>query len=236
MPRKLAGWTLLIVLGVVTTSRGDEAKPRSALAALQPFHDLIGSWRGTGVPEGPGADKQRDFWSETHAWEWRFQGDDAWLTVSVRDGKYWTQGELRYLPDQDQYQLILRTPEKKTKTYTGQLDKRVLTLDAKDAATGEVERVVISLLHSNRFLYRQERKPADRPRFVRLYQVGVTKEGVPFATGGGQPECIVSGGLGTMPVTYKGQTYYVCCGGCRDAFNDEPEKFIQEYEAKQREK
>ena len=51
-----------------------------------------------------------------------------------------------------------------------------------------------------------------------MYQVGATKEGVPFAGGDGKPECVVSGGLGTMPVMYKGKTYYVCCSGCRDAF------------------
>jgi YHS domain-containing protein len=33
-----------------------------------------------------------------------------------------------------------------------------------------------------------------------------------------------------MQVTHKGKTYYVCCSGCRDAFRDEPEKYIREYE------
>ena len=32
---------------------------------------------------------------------------------------------------------------------------------------------------------------------------------------------------------YKGKTYYVCCGGCRDAFKDDPETYIKEFEAKQ---
>ena len=33
-----------------------------------------------------------------------------------------------------------------------------------------------------------------------------------------------------MTISYKkAKTYYVCCGGCRDAFNDNPEKFIKEY-------
>ena len=26
---------------------------------------------------------------------------------------------------------------------------------------------------------------------------------------------------------YKGKTYYVCCSGCRDAFNENPEKFLK---------
>lgn len=42
-------------------------------------------------------------------------------------------------------------------------------------------------------------------------------------------ECVVTGGLGTMPVTFEGQTYYVCCTGCRDYFNDGPAKVLAEY-------
>jgi hypothetical protein len=45
-------------------------------------------------------------------------------------------------------------------------------------------------------------------------------------------ECVVSGGLGTMPVSYKGETFYVCCSGCKDAFVENPEKFIKEFKAK----
>ena len=67
-----------------------------------------------------------------------------------------------------------------------------------------------------------------------VYQVGATKEGVPFAgRGDTSPECVVSGGKGTIAVSYKGKTYYVCCSGCRDEFKDNPEKYIKEYEARQ---
>jgi YHS domain-containing protein len=64
--------------------------------------------------------------------------------------------------------------------------------------------------------------------------VGATKEGVAFAGGDAGPECIVSGGKGTMQVSYKGKTYYVCCTGCRDEFKAEPEKYVQEFEAKKK--
>jgi hypothetical protein len=49
-------------------------------------------------------------------------------------------------------------------------------------------------------------------------------------------ECIVTGGLGTIAVSYKGQTYHVCCSGCRDAFNDDPEKFIKAFEEAKKKK
>ena len=39
-----------------------------------------------------------------------------------------------------------------------------------------------------------------------------------------------------MPVEHMGKTYYVCCGGCRDEFRENPEKYIKEFEAKQKAK
>jgi len=35
------------------------------------------------------------------------------------------------------------------------------------------------------------------------------------------------GGLGTIEVTHAGKSYYVCCTGCRDYFNENPEKFLK---------
>jgi YHS domain-containing protein len=35
--------------------------------------------------------------------------------------------------------------------------------------------------------------------------------------------------VGTIPVTYQGQTYYVCCTGCRDYFNDNPAEVLADY-------
>jgi YHS domain-containing protein len=39
-----------------------------------------------------------------------------------------------------------------------------------------------------------------------------------------------------MRVSYKGKTYYVCCTGCRDAFNDDPVKYIGEFEESKKKK
>ncbi len=48
--------------------------------------------------------------------------------------------------------------------------------------------------------------------------------------------CVVTGGLGKIAVTYKGQTYYVCCSGCKDAFEENPEKILKEFEARKAKK
>ena len=59
-----------------------------------------------------------------------------------------------------------------------------------------------------------------------------TKEGESFSGGGKKPECVVTGGLGTMQVSYNGKTYYVCCSGCADEFKARPKKYVDEFEKK----
>jgi YHS domain len=226
--RLVAGFLVLAALGAALPAEPTATK--SPKQALQALNDLIGEWRGTGTPSG---DRQRrDFWTEKLTWAWQFKGKDAWLTVAFDKSKHFDRGELRYVPAEDSFSFTVRTPDKESLTFTGPLKNRVLTLERKDEGRKETQRVVLTLLHENRFLYRYEVKPQARPLFSKLYQVGATKEGVPFAAGDGRPECIVSGGVGTLPVSYKGQTYYVCCSGCRAEFNEDPEKYVKEYQQK----
>ena len=58
------------------------------------------------------------------------------------------------------------------------------------------------------------------------------REGESLATAKKKNECVVSGGLGTIAVSFKGETFYVCCTGCRDAFNENPQKYIDEFRAR----
>jgi hypothetical protein len=209
----------------------------SAKDALQPFNVLVGSWRGAGAPEGTKDERAAGAWSETADWVWQFKDKDAWLTVAFDKGKHFTKGELRFTPDKDQvrYTLKLTAPDKSTATFVGTLtDKdKLLTLTRTDGPAGEEQRVVFNLLHHNRHLYRFETRPAGTTvAFDKKWQVGATKEGVPFADVPKGPECIVSGGLGTIRVSYKGKDYWVCCTGCRDEFKDDPDKYIREAAAK----
>jgi hypothetical protein len=230
---------LTMFLGVGTllpdSPKSDAPKPISAKEALQPFNVLVGSWKGTGTPEGTKEERAAGTWSETIAWNWQFKDSDSWLAATFEKGKHFTKGELRYTPDKDQsrFTLALTAPDKSVSTYVGTLKDKILTLDRTDGPAGETQRLVITMLHFNRYLYRLETRPAGTTvAFTKQYQVGATKEGVPFAEVPKGPECIVSGGLGTIKVTYKGKEYWVCCSGCRDAFKDDPEKFIKEAEAK----
>lgn len=198
--------------------------PRTPKEALRTFSDLIGSWRGTGTPVGSRADQQKGFWTETMTWQWQFKGDDAWLKVAFDKSKNFTSGELRFSPMDEAYALALRTIANDEIVFRGTYKDKNLTLERK--AQDETQRLVFTLLHDNRFLYRYEVKPQGKSIFTKVYSVGATKEGIPFAAGDGKPECIVSGGVGTLAVTHMGKTYYVCCSGCRDEFNANPQKYI----------
>jgi hypothetical protein len=224
---------LLVAVGASVVWSADAPPRKSAKEALQSFRDLIGSWRGSGTPEGTRAEKARGAWQETIGWEWQFQGEPA-LKATFDKGKYFAEGRLRYVADKDQYRFEVRTVDKTEVVFEGALKEKVLTLDREDEGKKETQRLTFHFLHDNRYLCNYEVKPAGRTTFTRVYQVGATKEGEPFAAGGGSsgPECIVTGGLGTTAVSYKGKTYYVCCSGCRDAFKEDPEKFIKEADKK----
>jgi hypothetical protein len=206
--------------------------------ALQPFNELIGAWRASGEPEvGSPQERQRGFWRETVNWSWKFKGDDAWITVAFGKGKHFKNGEIRFLPDTEKYQLRLTTVDNRELSFLGQFNdsKRSIAFEREDEAKKETQRLTIDFVEDIRFVYRVEYKPEGRKQFVKSYKVGATKEGESIAAGGGGkkgPVCVVSYGLGTIAVSHKGMTYYVCCTGCRDAFNENPDKYLKEYEAK----
>jgi len=233
----------VVILTLFAIAADPAAQAIAPKDALQPFNLLVGAWKGSGAPEGTRDERAAGAWSETIEWIWKFKGSDAWLAVTFEKGKYFSKGELRYTASpakkdspkdaEPRFTLTLTAPDKSSSRYVGTLKDKVLTLDRADGPADEQQRLVISLLHHNRYLYRFESRPAGTSvAFSRKYQVGATKEGVPFADVPKGPECIVSGGLGTIKVSYKGKDYWVCCSGCRDEFKADPEKYLKEAAAK----
>ena len=226
---------VLFSLLVVGTAWADGPKEKPAREALKPLNVLVGSWKGTGTPEGTPQERQKGHWQETVVWEWQFKDADAWLTVTFDKGKHFTRGELRYRPATDDFELTLTTVGKDRLTYAGKLAGKQLALERPVSDAKQVERLTFSLLHDNRITYRLETRPDGGTIFTRKYLVGLTKEGEAFAdVGRPERECVVSGGAGTSPVSFEGKTYYVCCSGCRDEFKANPKKYVEEWEAKRK--
>src|SRR5262249_12723561 len=134
-------------------------------------------------------------------------------------------------PEKKDYELTLTDPKDQKQVFTGSRDdKGYFTFERADSASGDTQQVVMNTAAEGvRFVYRYAVKPKGRTVFNKLWQVAANKEGESLAakqSGKKGPECIVTGGLGTITVSYKGQTYYVCCTGCKDAFESNPEKYI----------
>jgi hypothetical protein len=195
---------------------GKGSDPKEALQALQ---DFIGGWKGSGVNQ-----KTMDIWKESINWSWRFKGKDAWLTVDFLGSRLFKNGEIRWLPDKQKYQMTLVDKQDKKLIFEGELKKDALNLELIKIKTKDV-RTVYS------FSVRTEGRTLAFP----TYQLAYTKEGESFGTDTNKkPECVVTGGLGTMALSYNGVTYYVCCSGCRDAFNEDPAKIIKQYLARKK--
>ena len=75
---------------------GDAKAAKEALKELQEF---VGEYKGAGGPDKAGHPTPKETWTETINWGWKFKGDDAWITLDVKDGRYLKSGEVRYLPD-----------------------------------------------------------------------------------------------------------------------------------------
>ena len=225
---------LVIFLALPRLAADDSEEPASAKEALQAFNDYIGEWKGTGDVE-PAKKASKTFWTETVSWAWRFKKDDAWLVMTVKDGKLFKGGELRYLMDQKKYQLTATDLKDKKLVFEGELKKGRLVLERTDADKRETQQITMNVAGGGvRFNYWYKTKTAGKKVYSGGYLVACNKEGESLGGKKEGQECPVSGGLGKIAVSFKGETFYVCCTGCRDAFNENPEKYVKEFKAKQK--
>ncbi|MEO8494001.1 MAG: hypothetical protein ABI614_02950 [Planctomycetota bacterium] len=228
-----ARWLVVLFTALILGADrpGEHANGKQALSKLQ---DYVGQWRGVGqVRRG----STQGAWSETADWAWKFQDGNASLTFRADDAKYFDSGTLRAIQGDGSYELSVAS-KNATLTYAGTLDETgALVLNAADAPADKPARISIrQVAEGKRMLVLFERRVGD-DRYLRMAEVGYTREGSDFGKGTNYIECIVTGGVGTIPVTFEGKTYYVCCTGCRDLFNDDPAAAIAEYrERKEQEK
>ena len=210
----------LVVLFVTTAVVGlevveDQARDRKALAALQ---DYVGTWKGAGqVRRG----STQGAWIEESEWVWQFDKQGAAIVLKSVKGKFVMQLELRATEKQDAFVATAKTPEGAALQFAGKLDDSGrLILVNKDPQNQTVGRISIRIVAAGKRMIVMYEKLLTGTLYTRLGELGSTRKGSMFGGGATMIECIVSGGKGTIPVTFNGKTYYVCCSGCRDYFND----------------
>ncbi|HVV99141.1 MAG TPA: YHS domain-containing protein [Planctomycetaceae bacterium] len=197
--------------------------------ALSQFNGLIGKWRGAAQPT---RGSTKGAWTEKAEWIWDVKKDAVSLRYDIEDGQQLKSARLSYRPDNKQYRLHATFADDTERDYTGTLTGNKLVLESAEDQ-GKVYRIGITLLNEKRTLVLLEQRPANSDRFARIVEVGYTRDGTSLAVEGQDgPECIVTGGKGTMSTVYKGKTYWFCCTGCRDAFNDDPDGIIAEAAAR----
>lgn len=204
----------------------------TAKQKLAPLQDFVGEWKGVGQRE---RGKSEGGWIEKSSWAWKFdQGEAAAIAFKSGDAKYLATGAITPTKNEGEYQLTITSPDKKTSaTLIGKLEEGKLVLETDKPVEGLPARISLRLLaEGKRLVALYEVKSTASDRYLRLAEVGYTRVGSGFGQGSQGPECLVTGGFGSMAVSYEGKTYYVCCTGCKDYFDEDPKRAVEEYLAR----
>ena len=193
----------------------DQSRGKKSLAALQ---DYVGTWKGAGqVRRG----STQGAWIEESEWVWQFDKQGAAIVQKSAKGKFVRQLELRVSQQPGAFVATVKTPQGVELQFAGKLDESGrLVLVNKDPQNQVVGRISIRIVAAGKRMIVMYEKLLTGTLYTRLGELGSTRKGSMFGGGATMIECIVSGGKGTIPVMFNGKTYYVCCSGCRDYFND----------------
>ena len=211
---------------IADPTKTTSAKP-ATIQALHEYNQLIGKWRGVAQPK---RGSQSGAWQEKIEAIWELKPQTQGIRWTVDGGHGVVAALLGYDDSRGEYTLTLTLPEEKQRTYRGKIEDKKLVLQSDADEKKEVHRATLTLLNENRFTLLFEKRPEQQSFYNRVAEIGYQRDGTRLAVAGSSgPECVVTGGLGTIAVTHKGKTYYVCCTGCRDAFNDDPEGTLADY-------
>ena len=231
LARLLTGGLFAGLLIATATMAADKKEEDAVKKALQQVGEMVGEWKGNGKAK---VGTKEQLWKETISLGWKFKGGESWIAVEFKDGKNFTAGDLKYVLDKKFYRLTVTDVNKKEQVFDGTIVKGNLVLTSKDKDSGDVQKLTLfTLADGARMMFKSELQAKGKGLFAEQFQIAATKEGESFAGGGGKKnECLITGGLGTIAVSYMGKTYYVCCSGCRDEFNDNPKKYVDAFEKK----
>ena len=212
----------------VSTTR--TRSPAGRMGHLQPLNSLVGQWRGVGQPK---RGSRRGAWQETTVCRWDFSGDKPAVLLEAEKGAQFQQLRFAVSSSEKQLQLTQQISGQESRVYEGLLPESwpgKIKLESGAADDGSNYRCTIEQLSPIRLVVLFERRATVSASYRRVAGIGYTRSGRKLADGGGsQRECVVTGGQGTSTVKHKGKIWFVCCDGCRQAFEDSPDEIIAEY-------
>jgi len=229
------------------TSAADSGeKFANVRAALKPLQILIGSWNGT----------SRTAMLDQPGWAWDLKTDPKQPAIKIKSekGKYIREGRLTFQTASQQFEFAASDGDGKQRLFRGTFSEPVQDVpgddkkmqrtyklqltEAEASPDGEQWQLVINQQENNRYILEVYRKRGSGS-FNRVDSVNTQREGTSFAlsdTDYGDKTCIISQGLGTISVSHKGKSYWVCCSGCKAAFEEEPDRWIAKFEEMQKKK
>jgi len=218
---------MLFTVAVLAAPPKGDKSTKAAKEALSQFNSLIGGWRGTAQPRRGSA---AGSWQESAEWVWDFSQPAPAIRYVITDGKLLKSVRITFDETAKLFRASAQLADGSTREYAGKFDDDRLVLNSQPDAKNEIHRLTITRLNDKRTIVLFEKKRASSRGLTRVAEVGYTREGTRLAVEGGDgPECVVTGGKGSIAINYKGQTYYVCCSGCKQAFEENPEKILAEY-------
>jgi len=229
------------------TDLPDEQKFDSVLEALKPLQIMLGDWGGTTFKKIGGFSSV-----ETLGWVWDLQSNPGQpaLVMTADKSRYYENARLTYLTDKQKYQLTLTNKAGQKRIYEGTFSVPLKKVPGDDnpnimhstyklslalvEPANEKKRAQIILNQQNNDRYMFELYDLRGESYTRFDTINTRRKGTSFAKSDsdyGSKTCVISGGLGTSQVTFQGRSFWVCCSGCRKAFDADPEKWIAKHEA-----
>lgn len=226
---------------VAGTKPDPEKQIQAVIARLQPLQILLGQWRGTTRRE------YENFKAvDIHEWVWDLRSNPAQPALTIQSDKspYIKTGRVTWDTEQNRFAMSVSDPAGTTRQFTGDFTEPVHEIVGSDdklhrvfrlefnqtdsGDSGELWQLSFAQQENNRYLL-EVGKRRGKADFARFDTVSTQREGTSFAvsdTGYAEKTCIISEGLGTMEVTWKGRSYWVCCTGCKAAFEEDPGTWI----------
>lgn len=214
-----------------------EARVGSVLDAMKPLQMvLVSNWHGI-------SRKSKGYAELNWKWDLLSNREQPALVMTTDGGRYFKEARLTWLGEEDAFRLTATDTDGVQRVYRGTFTEPVRDVAGDDsklqrtyklqftqitpADDSKLAQIVLNQQENNRYLMEIYDRRGERLQLADI--VSNQREGTSFAFNDsdyGDKTCIVSQGLGTIAVSHKGKTYYVCCTGCKAAFEENPERWI----------
>lgn len=226
------------------------ARTESVRAALQPLQIMVGTWNALSNQKPPAGFKPNNVFK----WQWDYsvKAAPALLMTSDKSNAFLESARLSFSVDEQRFTLTTVDPKGSERTFLGKFTMEVQDVPSDDdpdrtermykiefEETAPVDekdhwQVVFNQTENNDYRLELARKRSTG-KFFRFNTVRNQRDGTSFAKRAddyGDRTCVISQGLGTETVKdpASGKTYWVCCSGCKAAFEDDPPYWIAKFE------